>query len=226
MAKRLGIWAIFVLIVSLIVWGLIAANNKTGRVTLGELSIPVTAADWQTGVRDATSTAMATTTASSTVVKHTLVEYSDFQCPACASFHPVLKKLIAEHGDKFNFVYRHYPLVQVHQHAEAAAIAAEAAGKQGKFWEMHGMLFETQDVWVKASNPREVFVSYATQLGLDAKKFTADLDDKEIRTKITDQYIGGTKSGVRGTPSFYLDGKQIVNPTSYEAFVKLVAPKI
>jgi protein-disulfide isomerase len=106
-----------------------------------------------------------------------LVEYSDFQCPACGAYYPLLKALVEEFGSEIRFVYRHFPLAQ-HQHAELAGRAAEAAGKQGKFWEMHDLIFENQQSWTNLRNSEEVFTHYAVQLDLDMEKFKADLDSK------------------------------------------------
>src|SRR3989338_2093696 len=96
--------------------------------------------------------------------KVTLIEYSDFQCPACGAYYPVVKQLNEEVGDKIVIAYRNFPLRQVHQNAQIAAQAAEAAGKQGKFWEIHDMLFENQKEWSSYVNAKEIFIKYAQSL--------------------------------------------------------------
>src|SRR3989344_1274478 len=122
----------------------------------------------------------------------TLVEYSDFQCPACASYFPLVKKLLEENSDKIRFVYRHFPLPQ-HQNARLAASAAEAAGLQNKFWENHDLIFENQFRWEKLSNAKasEEFTGYATQLGVNLQKFAEDLNSEELKTKVENDYLSG-----------------------------------
>src|SRR3989344_5035913 len=153
----------------------------------------------------------------------TLVEYSDFQCPACASYFPLVKKLLGENGDKIRFVYRHFPLPQ-HQNARLAASAAEAAGLQNKFWEMHDLIFENQFRWEKLSNAKasEEFTGYATQLGLNLQKFAENLNNEELKTKVENDYLSGTASGVNSTPTFFLNGKKMLQPRDYENFKNLV----
>lgn len=146
-----------------------------------------------------------------------LVEYSDFQCPACGAYYPLLKALVEEFGSEMQFVYRHFPLPQ-HQHAELAGRAAEAAGQQGKFWEMHDLIFENQQSWTNLRNSEETFTQYAVQLGLDMEKFKTDLDSKELKEKVRGDYSSGLSSGVNSTPTFFLNGVKLQNPRSYEEF--------
>ncbi|MBI5079069.1 thioredoxin domain-containing protein [Candidatus Wolfebacteria bacterium] len=156
-----------------------------------------------------------------------LVEYSDFQCPACAAYYPLMKRLSEEFGDKMVFVYRHFPLSQ-HQNAEAAAIAVEAAGRQGKFWEMHDLIFDNQNEWSKSAkwSAKDVFVKYAQRLNLDAEKFKADFDLKEIKQKVANDLESGAKAQVRGTPTFFLNGEKLSNPGNYEEFKKIIEAAI
>lgn len=146
-----------------------------------------------------------------------LVEYSDFQCPACGAYFPLLKALVEEFGSEIQFVYRHFPLAQ-HQHAELAGRAAEAAGKQGKFWEMHDLIFENQRSWSNLRNAEEAFSQYAGQIGLDMEKFQADLDSQEVKERVRRDYSGGLSSGVNSTPTFFLNGVKLQNPRSYDEF--------
>ncbi len=154
---------------------------------------------------------------------HTLVEYSDFQCPACASFHPVLKELEAdkEVGAKVRFVYRHYPLRQIHPNAMSAAVAAEAAGRQGKFFDYHDILFENQSDWSEEKNPQKMYEKYATELGLDLKKFQADLKDKALVQRVERDISSGAQAGITGTPSFYLNGTKL-DFTTVDDFTKQI----
>jgi protein-disulfide isomerase len=150
-----------------------------------------------------------------------LVEYSDFQCPACAVYYPVAKQLMQEFGDKIAFEYRHLPLKQ-HRNAEPAALAAEAAGMQGKFWEMHNLLFERQNEWSDQQNAGETFIKYAQAFNLDINKFKSDTDSSELKKKVRDSYENGISAGVNATPTFFLNGKKIATPRSYEEFADII----
>lgn len=140
-----------------------------------------------------------------------LVEYSDFQCPACAAYYPALQQLYNEFGGDVRFVYRHYPILQIHPNAELAARAAEAAGMQGKFWEMHDKLFEGQQLWAEmsASDAASVFLDFAREIGLDADQFQADMYSAEAAERVEADYRSGTAAGVVGTPTFFLNGRRI-----------------
>ena len=151
--------------------------------------------------------------------KHLLVEYSDFQCPACAGYAPVVKQLLQEKGDQFTFAYRHFPLPQ-HTNADEAARASEAAGKQGTFWEMHDLLFDRQESWSENSNPDETFALYAQELGLNSQQFVNDYNSDEVKNKVQTDYTSGVAAGVNSTPSFFFDGKKI-QPGSYKDFTAL-----
>lgn len=153
----------------------------------------------------------------------TLVEYGDFQCPACASFYPVVKQVKEKYGDQITFQFRHFPLVQIHRHALLSSKAAEAASNQGKFFEMHDMLYETQASWTGADDPLETFVSYAKQLGLDEAKFRADLTASATNDIVIADVAEANKLGATSTPTFVLDGKRLEqNPGSIEEFYKLI----
>jgi len=154
----------------------------------------------------------------STVV---LVEYSDFECPACASYWPMLTILAEMYEDEMLFVYRHFPLTSIHRNAHLSARAAEAAGRQGAFWEMHDMIFDNQIAW-RSRNGRPFFISYAEDLGLDIVQFEADLESEEIITKVQRDLASGLNAGVGGTPTFFINGQQIQNPGSLDEFVALI----
>jgi len=150
--------------------------------------------------------------------KVVIIEYSDFQCPACRSYYPITKQLMAEFGDQIAFVYRHFPLTSIHMNSEFAARAAEAAGKQGKFWEMHDLLFEKQDEWSKTTNVEPIFENYATLLGISIEQFKTDWKSKEVKDFVKAQRAHALKSGLQGTPTFFVNGEKIKNPTSIDAF--------
>ena len=147
----------------------------------------------------------------------TLIEYSDFQCPACASYYPILKKVSEDLGAQVKFAYRHFPLPQ-HKNAKLAATVAEAAGKQGKFWEMHDLIFQNQSDWSEEKNAAVIFAKYAQDLQLDLAKFQTDIASEEIKAKIENDSKSGVKAGVNSTPSFFLNGKKLDNPRNYDEF--------
>lgn len=152
--------------------------------------------------------------------KTVLMEYSDFQCPACGAYSPIVKQIVEESKDKIVFAYRHFPLSQ-HRNAEAAALAAEAAGKQNKFWEIHDLIFEKQADWSESRNAEELFIKYAAELNLNIGQFKNDLILKEIKDKVKNDLRSGEEAGVNATPTFFLNGKKIA-PRSYEEFKQLI----
>ena len=148
--------------------------------------------------------------------KNILVEYSDFQCPSCKGAHDFLKTIEASGSADFDitkkvtFVYRHFPLYQIHNKANVASYAAEAAGIQGKFWEMTNLLFENQQTWKESNNPqKEDFVNYAKELKLDIAKFKKDSDSTEVKNRVTKDLREAEQMGVNSTPTFFLNGKKV-----------------
>ncbi len=136
----------------------------------------------------------------------TLIEYSDFECPSCAFFFPLVSELVEEFEEDLRFVYRHFPLSFAN--SELSARTAEAAGNQGKFFEMHDLLFNTQSDW-SGRNARNEFVSYAEELDLDIQQFQSDLNAQETRLKIQEDRNSGTALNVSGTPTFFLNGERL-----------------
>ncbi|HEY3222040.1 MAG TPA: DsbA family protein [Gemmatimonadales bacterium] len=131
----------------------------------------------------------------------TLVEYGDFECPYCRQAVPSVKEVQSRLGDKLRFVFRHFPLTKIHMHAQHAAEAAEAAGTQGAFWQMHDRLFERQ-----FALDDENLVEYARDLGLDAERVGGELAAGTWRERVRDDLLSGLKSGVNGTPTFFING--------------------
>ncbi|MEK7138947.1 MAG: thioredoxin domain-containing protein [Patescibacteria group bacterium] len=158
--------------------------------------------------------------------KVTLIEYGDFQCPACAQYEPIVQKVRTDYAGNIAFIYRHFPLRQ-HQHAKITAYASEAAGKQGKFWEMHDMIYNGQNTWANLSGDktRVVLIKYAETIGLDLVSFEKDMDSSEIKNKVASDNDGGLKAGVNATPTFILNGKRI-QPRSYDEFKDLIEQEI
>src|SRR3990172_8750695 len=166
-------------------------------------SIEITESDWVRGKREAPVT---------------LVEYGDFQCPACGAYYQVLLQLEKEFPDRLRVVWRQFPLTTIHANAWDAAEAAEAAGRQGKFWEMHDVLFENQKEWTGTGK----FEGYAVKIGLDVNKWKTDLSDKGIEEKIRADQSSGIDLDVSGTPTFFVNGKKIGLPGGVEEFKKIL----
>ena len=144
----------------------------------------------------------------------TLVEYGDYQCPYCQIYSSTVKKVVDTYKDQITFQFVNFPLPNLHQNAFAASRAAEAAGKQGKFWEMHDLLYQSADPngasgWVVSTTPSEMFNAFATQLGLDLTKFKTDYASNAVNNIINADMTKGNKLGVEGTPSFFVDGKKV-----------------
>lgn len=133
----------------------------------------------------------------------TIVEYGDYQCPHCGTAHPTLKRMMAELGDQIKLVFRHFPLAESHPYARAAALTAEAAGMQGKFWEMHDALYENQH-YLK----EQLFSTLAEQLHLNMEQFQADIKKQAISEKVESDFESGMRSGVNGTPTFFVNGEK------------------
>lgn len=132
-----------------------------------------------------------------------IVEFGDFQCGHCGAAHPVVEKIIKEFGNQVSFVFRNFPLSEMHKNAREAAKAAEAAAIQGKYWEMHNRIFENQE-YLQSND----FIAHAEKLGLDIEKFKNDMELTSIAEKIDDDFESGIRSGVNGTPSFFVNGNK------------------
>jgi protein-disulfide isomerase len=147
----------------------------------------------------------------------TLVEYGDYECPYCGMAHPITKELKRRLGDQLCFVYRHFPLAQVHPHAELAAEAAEAAGAQGKFWQMHDTLFEHQHALDEVH-----LVRYAAALQLDTGKFRLELAQHLYADRVGEDFMSGVRSGVNGTPTFFINGLRYDGPYDLETILAAI----
>ncbi len=133
----------------------------------------------------------------------TLVEYGDFQCPHCGRAYPIIQSIQKKMGDDLRFVYRHFPISEDHENAVPAAEASEAAAAQGKFWEMHDLLFEHQ-----AALDDESLRKYAQQLGLDLSKFDQAMREHTYGERIKEDFSSGLRSGANGTPTFFINGER------------------
>lgn len=147
----------------------------------------------------------------------TLVEYGDFQCEHCKEAHPIVKKILSTYKNNLLFVFRHFPLLEVHPYARLAAMVAEAAGRQNKFWEMHDLLFENQALFSKEET---IWIELAKTLDLDIVKFRADLYNPVLQEKIESDFKSGIISGVNGTPSFFINGKKFNGPSDFKSLTE------
>lgn len=199
-------WSIFAAVVVLVLGGMIV-YSQMNRTVIDVEQVDVNSvigANEQNGN-------IADHVFNDTESKVVLVEYGDYQCPGCGAAHPNLKTLLDEYGDRITFVFRNLPLTSIHPNARAAASAAEAAGLQGKFWEMHDFLFESQAEWQTqtAAQRTETFKGYANTLGLDAAKFEEDYAGKAVNSKITFDQALAKKAGATSTPAFFLNGEAL-----------------
>ena len=138
-----------------------------------------------------------------------LEEYGDYQCPPCGMLYPVLKDIEHEYGKQLQIVFHHFPLTKIHKNAMAAAHAAEAARNQGKFWEMHDRLYRNQAAWKDLDDPRPTFVQFARELGLNADRFTRDLESPDVDQRIASDMQKGSGVGVTGTPTVFIEGQMM-----------------
>lgn len=156
----------------------------------------------------------------------TIVEYLDFECEACGAFYPVVKRLSEEYKDEVRFVVRYFPLPG-HKNSMTSAFAVEAAGKQGKYWEMHDVVFENQRDWGEKQAPDpKIFENYARQIGLDMEQYNKNILLQELKDRIERDRKTGQRLGITGTPTFFLNGEKIQNPRDYEEFKALIETAI
>jgi len=207
--KRIIIWFSAALIVAIA--GIGAYQVATGAPAElprkdGTMSLPLDDSDWTKG---------------SKTPKVTFTEYSDFQCPACGSYYPMLEEMFAEYKDQISFTYRHFPLPQ-HKNALPAAYASEAAGKQGKFWEMADILFKNQDDWSESVTAQIIFEGYAKKIGLNIDQYKTDVKSDAVKAKVERDLKSGKLSRVDHTPTFFINGKLSDNPRSAQELKALI----
>lgn len=191
-----------VVVVAVAIIGLIVVFSRVGsKVT------DVSAGDsYKTGPDDA---------------KVKIIAFEDFQCPACRAAEPALRQMIKDNSTTVQFVFRHFPL-PIHPNAEEAALAAEAAGVQGKFWQMKELIYDNQDGWSSQTSPDNYFGELAKQLELDINKFKDDYRSDKLKQKIKNDVTAGSEANVNQTPSFFVNGKLITGAQSAEDWAKLI----
>ncbi|MBI5138917.1 MAG: DsbA family protein [Candidatus Vogelbacteria bacterium] len=205
--KNTIIWVLFLVVVVGVVVGIIYSAKK------GNPDVKDTVYDIQVSEEDQVK--------GSNNPKLTIVEYSDYQCPACAVYAPVVDEIMKNYGSTTRLVYKDFPLDQ-HKNGKIASYAAEAAGLQGKYWEMHDELFKTQADWSESETALKTFSEYAANLGLDTKKFAVDVSSDAVKQRVERDITSGKEYRVSYTPTFFLNGKRIENPAGYEAFKTLI----
>lgn len=216
MQRKTEVWAIagfmVVLVVAVIAAGFLSTKISPPQANFKATTVPpLSASDW---VRSSNPQA-----------KVSLIEYGDFQCPACGQYEPLVEQLMSQYGDRVLFSFRNFPLFQIHQDAMISAQAAEAAGLQGKYWEMHDLLYKTQNEWSLTSADAVVtkyFDGYAKTLGLDVAKFDADINSDTVKNKIQRDIDSANAAEVDHTPTFFINLTQIPNPTSYADFAAAI----
>lgn len=205
--KKYGLWGGLAVLIAAAILGLAIFVNSPSSTTKNSLTAPLTS-KYEITTGDKKS-------------KVTLIEYADFQCPGCAQYYPMVKKLLEDEKD-MHFSYRFFPLTNIHQNAQISAQAAFAANKQGKFWEMSDMLYSNQQSWAESANAKTIFASYAQDLKLDSAKFLTDMNSDEAKTYVDNSLKEAISLGLNSTPSFFINGVKIQSPPSYEAFKKLI----
>jgi len=207
--KSIIFWTIAAIVIAgsvfIVIQGAEPSPYSGGDVRVDE----ITEADWSKGNPDA---------------KVTFIEYSDFQCPACVLFASLTEDMMKEYGNHVNFAYRHFPLKSIHPNAMPAARAANAAGQQGQFFEMHNLLFLNKDRWGNENieEAEASFFELADALKLDSKKFYEDYNSEDNIQSVENDYNNAVKAGLTYTPSFFLNGELIRMPQNKEAFNKII----
>lgn len=197
-------WIIFVLICIVTLGGLVLFSKKD--------SVNVDSLDPAKAVSE-TATEIGDQVYGNKTSEVVLIEYGDFQCPGCAGAFPQLKTIKETYKEHIAFIFRNFPLTAIHPNALAASTAAEAAGLQGKFWQMHDKLYENQNAWstIDASKRTDIFAGYAQDIGLNVDQFKTDLSDPKVTAKISRDRALGNKLGVDSTPTVYLGGTKLTD---------------
>lgn len=205
--KKYSIWAGAVLAIGIVILGLVWLVNTPSKTTASLTAPAISSSDITTGEKNA---------------KVTLIEYADFQCPACAAYHPLVNQILTDYKDKIYYSYRIFPLTNIHPNSHISAQAAYAAKVQGKFFEMSDLLFNNQTDWAELPDPRSIFVGFAKKLNLDVAKFQKDMDSDAAKNYVNDSEKRALSLGVNSTPTFFINGTQIKNPQNYDGFKKLI----
>jgi protein-disulfide isomerase len=191
-----------------------APNKTTANKTTTSKSPTSPTPDMVEIYRNAPSGAQPANMLGSPTATVTVEEFADYQCPTCAVVHPKVQEITKIYGNRIKFVYRNFPLTQIHAHAYEAAVAAEAASLQGKFWEMQSQLFLNQKEWSNSAEAPKLFEGYAQKIGLDVAKYQNDVLGLGAKSRVDADLMRGRKIGVSGTPAIYING----SPLAFEQF--------
>lgn len=206
-------WAVFAIIIAAIFGGVIWNNNQA-RLDISDITKEASMAIRQAEERNGN---IGDRVKGNPQAKVVLIEYGDFQCGPCKSVHPSLKEAVQKYPEHVALIYRNFPISSSHPNARAAAAAAEAAGQQGKYWEMHDLIYDRQDQWssAQANERNAIFTDYAKQLGLNEQQFTDDMAKPEVTKKINFDTALARLNQVQGTPTIFLNGETLkLNDTS------------
>lgn len=212
-------WAVFIIIVLAVVGGMVYLSMQK-QLDISDISrdksMGILAAEERNGN-------IADHVKGNPAAKVVVIEYGDFQCEPCKSAHAVLQSAVAKHKDHVAFVYRNFPIANIHAHARSASAVAEAAGLQGKYWEMHDLLYERQETWanMQPHERRDTFKRYIEELGLDTKRFTEDVMQPAITKKIGFDTALARSVGVSGTPTLYVNG-ELVKLTTTDSITEAI----
>ena len=200
-------WAVFIVIVIAVIGGMVYMSNQS-KLDVSDISDEQLAKFIDGEDRNGNITDHIIGNKDSKVI---IIEYGDYQCPGCATAAPKARAVAEKYKDNVTLIFRNFPISTSHPNARAAAAAAEAAGFQGKFWEMHDLIYTNQDAWAQSSvkDRSDVFLDYARRLELKEDQFKTDLSDTQITKKINFDVAIGRKQGVTGTPSFYINGETV-----------------
>lgn len=214
MQRRKELWVVGAFVILVIIVGVAAAlfgNITPSAAPFNATTVPaITSADH---VRGDTSGA-----------KVSVIEYGDFECPACGAYEPLVEQLTQQYGTQVEFVFRNFPLYQIHPFAMIAAQAAEAAGLQGKYWEMHDLLYKNQNTWTANTSlstdavVSQFFNGYAQSLGLNVTQFDTDINSAAVKNKVQNDLSTGNAAQIDHTPTFFINLTQIPNPNSLQDF--------
>lgn len=205
--KKYGIWAVAAIIIVGVIFVLIQIVNAPSTPAQQTTIAPISSKDIGEGNPNS---------------KVKLIEYADFQCPACGAYHPIVNQILSDYKGKIFYVYRMFPLTNAHPNAFVAAQAAYAAFKQGSFFQMEDYLYNRQSEWADLQNPTTAFADYAKLLKLDVNKFKTDMNSDAAKNFVQNSENEALSAGINQTPTFFINGVEIQNPNSYSDFKKLI----
>jgi protein-disulfide isomerase len=208
MKQNTNFFAFFVLIVA-VVFAVACKNDSTNKNTPTNTTASRTPTVAPTQNPNAPIGAQPPNMLGSATAAVTLEEFADFQCPTCAQVHTMMKTIQSTYGNRIKFIYRSFPLTQIHKNAEAAALAAEAAGQQGRFWDMQNQLYTSQPAWSNSSDASTLFAEYAGKLGLDVEKFKTDVTTMMTKKRVDDDVARARGLGINSTPTLYINNKLV-----------------